>query len=45
MKNENRDLFGSDTAGYNDLQIKQMLWCWAAVPISGSMNPASMGGS
>lgn len=25
MKNENRDLFGSDMAGYNDLQIKQMM--------------------
>ena len=25
MKNENRDLFGSDTAGYNDLQIKQTM--------------------
>ena len=25
MKNENRDLFGSYTAGYDDLQIKQMM--------------------
>lgn len=25
MKNENRDFFGSDTAGYDDLQIKQMM--------------------
>ena len=25
MKNENRDLFGSYTAGYDDLRIKQMM--------------------
>lgn len=24
---------------------KRMLWCWVAVPISGSMNHASMGGN